>query len=110
MKLRFGRVIAWDLQPGLHFRLAWPFVMHAVNGGDMEGVGEAVEGEGAGERDHVPAVDQPPAEAAHAFGVLVEMNTRRVLIEAAGAPCSVCHFYAKAHQSARSLLFAAAGR
>ncbi len=25
MKLRFGRVIAADLAPGLHFRLAWPF-------------------------------------------------------------------------------------
>ena len=25
MKLRFGRVVASDLQPGLHFRLAWPF-------------------------------------------------------------------------------------
>jgi HflK protein len=25
MKLRFGRVVASDLAPGLHFRLAWPF-------------------------------------------------------------------------------------
>ena len=25
MKLRFGRVVASELQPGLHFRLAWPF-------------------------------------------------------------------------------------
>ncbi len=25
MKLRFGRVVASDLPPGLHFRLAWPF-------------------------------------------------------------------------------------
>ena len=25
MKLRFGRVVATDLPPGLHFRLAWPF-------------------------------------------------------------------------------------
>ena len=25
VQLRFGRVIAWDLQPGLHLRLAWPF-------------------------------------------------------------------------------------
>ena len=47
----------------------------------MEGVGEAVEGQRAGERDHVPAVDQPPAETALAFGELVEMNARGVLIE-----------------------------
>jgi HflK protein len=25
LKLRFGRVVASDLRPGLHFRLAWPF-------------------------------------------------------------------------------------
>ena len=30
VKLRFGRVIASDLQPGLHFRLAWPFESHRV--------------------------------------------------------------------------------
>ena len=30
MKLRFGRVVASDLQPGLHFRLAWPFESHRV--------------------------------------------------------------------------------
>jgi HflK protein len=32
VKLRFGRVIAWDLQPGLHFRLAWPFESHRLIG------------------------------------------------------------------------------
>ena len=30
VKLRFGRVIASDLQPGLHFRLAWPFESHRL--------------------------------------------------------------------------------
>jgi HflK protein len=30
MKLRFGRVVASELQPGLHFRLAWPFESHRV--------------------------------------------------------------------------------
>lgn len=30
MKLRFGRVVASDLQPGLHFRMAWPFESHRV--------------------------------------------------------------------------------
>jgi HflK protein len=30
VKLRFGRVLASDLQPGLHFRLAWPFESHRV--------------------------------------------------------------------------------
>jgi HflK protein len=30
VKLRFGRVVASDLQPGLHFRLAWPFESHRL--------------------------------------------------------------------------------
>jgi uncharacterized membrane protein YraQ (UPF0718 family)/regulator of protease activity HflC (stomatin/prohibitin superfamily) len=30
MKLRFGRVVASDLPPGLHFRLAWPFESHRI--------------------------------------------------------------------------------
>ena len=36
----------------------------AVDGRDLEGVGEAVEREGARQRDRVAAVDQPAAEAA----------------------------------------------
>ena len=28
LRLRFGRVIASDLEPGLHFRLPWPFESH----------------------------------------------------------------------------------
>ncbi|MBV9532874.1 MAG: SO_0444 family Cu/Zn efflux transporter, partial [Bradyrhizobium sp.] len=30
MRLRFGRVIAADLEPGLHFRLPWPFESHRL--------------------------------------------------------------------------------
>jgi HflK protein len=30
VKLRFGRVVASDLPPGLHFRLAWPFESNRV--------------------------------------------------------------------------------
>ena len=30
VKLRFGRVVTSDLQPGLHFRLAWPFESHRL--------------------------------------------------------------------------------
>jgi HflK protein len=30
VKLRFGRVVASDLRPGLHFRLAWPFESHRL--------------------------------------------------------------------------------
>jgi HflK protein len=30
VKLRFGRVVASDLQPGLHFRLAWPLESHRL--------------------------------------------------------------------------------
>ncbi len=42
-------------------------VTAAIDGGDVEGVGEAVEGQRAGERDDVAAIDQPPAEAALAW-------------------------------------------
>jgi HflK protein len=30
LKLRFGRVVAADLEPGLHFRLPWPFESHRL--------------------------------------------------------------------------------
>ena len=53
----------------------------AVDRRDMEGVGEAVETQGARERDHVPAVDEPPAEASLALAELVEMHLGGVLIE-----------------------------
>ena len=57
-------------------------VAAAVDGGDVEGVGEAVEGQRAGERDDMPAIDEPPAEAAVLGGVLVEVDFCRVLVEA----------------------------
>ena len=53
----------------------------AVDRRDMEGVGEAVEAERAGERDHMPAVDEPPAEAPLPLAELVEMHFRGVLVE-----------------------------
>ena len=48
---------------------------------NLEGVGEAVEGQRAGEADDVAAVDEPPAEAALLLHQLVEMDLRRVLVE-----------------------------
>src|SRR5205085_12094111 len=60
------------------------YVAPAVDRRDVERVGEAVEGERAGERDHVPAVDQPLAEAALRFGELVEVHARRILVEPGG--------------------------
>src|SRR5262245_13130855 len=47
----------------------------------MEGIGKPVEGESARERHHVPAIDEPAAEAALRLSELVEMDARRVLIE-----------------------------
>ena len=57
-------------------------VAAAVDRGDVEGVGEPVEAEGARERDDVAAVDQAAAEPALAFAELVEMHLRGVLVEA----------------------------
>jgi hypothetical protein len=56
-------------------------VTPAIDGGDVERIGKAVEGQGAGERDDVAAIDQAPAEAALAFGELVEMDFGRILVE-----------------------------
>ena len=53
----------------------------AVDRRDMEGVGEAVETERPGERDHMPAIDEPPPEAPLALAELVEMHLGGVLIE-----------------------------
>ena len=30
MRLRFGRILASDLEPGLHFRWPWPFENHRL--------------------------------------------------------------------------------
>ena len=48
---------------------------------DMEGVGEAVETQRAGERDHMPAIDEPAPEAPLPLAELVEMHLGGVLIE-----------------------------
>ncbi len=53
----------------------------AIDGGDVERVGEPVEGKRAGDRDHMPAINQPAAEAPLLGSVQVEMNARGVLIE-----------------------------
>src|SRR5215472_18841758 len=53
----------------------------AVDRGDMERVGEAVERERPRERNDVAAVDEAPTEAALALGELIEMNPCRVLIK-----------------------------
>ena len=60
----------------------------AIDRRDMEGVGEAIEGQRAGQRDHVPAIDQPPAEAAAGLRELVEMHLGGVLVEPGGQLCS----------------------
>jgi len=54
----------------------------AVDRRDVEGVGEAVEGQRARERDDMAAIDQPPAEPALALAKQVEMDLGGILIEA----------------------------
>ncbi len=54
----------------------------AVEAEHVEGVGEAVKAERAGDRDDVPPIDEPPAEALLGLTVLVEMHAGGVLIEA----------------------------
>ena len=53
----------------------------AVDRGDPEGVGEAVEAERPRQADDVAAIDQPPAEPALPFRVPVEMHLGGVLVE-----------------------------
>ena len=48
---------------------------------DVEGVGEAVETQRAGERDDMPAIDEPAPEAPLPLAELVEMHLGGVLIE-----------------------------
>src|ERR1700684_518883 len=55
----------------------------AIDRRDMKGVGEAVETEGASERDHMPTIDEPPPEAPLPLAELVEMHPGDVLIEPA---------------------------
>src|ERR1700677_2530607 len=53
----------------------------AIDRRDMEGVGEAVETQGASERDHMPTIDEPPPEAPLPLAELVEMHLGGVLIK-----------------------------
>ena len=56
----------------------------AVDRGDVEGVGEAIEAQCAGERNDVAAIDQTPPEAPLPLAELVEMDLGGVLIEPGG--------------------------
>jgi hypothetical protein len=51
-------------------------VPSAVDPRDMERVRQPVEGERAGKRDHMAAVDEPAFEPALRRGILIEMNAR----------------------------------
>src|ERR1700722_10687899 len=53
----------------------------AIDRRDMEGVGEAIETERPGERDHMSTVDKPPPEAPLSLAELVEVHLGGVLIE-----------------------------
>src|SRR6266571_2857025 len=53
----------------------------AVDRRNVKRIGEPVERERAGERDHMAAVDQAAAEAALRRRMLVEVDARGVLIE-----------------------------
>src|SRR5471032_850565 len=53
----------------------------AIDRGDMERVAETIEAERTRQRYRMTAIDQPLAEAAFAFGEMVEMDTRGILIE-----------------------------
>src|SRR6185312_16001100 len=54
----------------------------AVDGGQMEGVAEAIVGQRPHQRDDDTAVDDALAEASLRFGVLIEVHFGRVLVEA----------------------------
>src|ERR1044071_9153214 len=53
----------------------------AIDRRDMERIAKSVKCERAGERYGVPAIHQAAAETPFAFGKLVEMDSRGVLIE-----------------------------
>ena len=56
-------------------------VAAAIDRRDMKGIGKPVERQRARERDDVPAVDQPAAEAALGLRELIEMDARGILIK-----------------------------
>src|SRR6202041_2423788 len=53
----------------------------AIDGGDMKGIGQAIEGEATRQLNDMAAIDQPPAEPAFTFDKLIEMDARGILIE-----------------------------
>src|SRR5262245_4509641 len=59
-------------------------VPRAVQSENVESIGEPIEAQGAGDGDDVAAIDEPPAEPALAFDMLIEMDARRVLEQARG--------------------------
>ena len=74
------------LGPGKH-RVAGKQRRHmppAVDCRDMKGIGQAVEGQRPRQRDDMPAIDQPAAEASFGLGEQVEMDPGIVLIEPGG--------------------------
>src|SRR5216683_8089550 len=78
-----------QLQPLDHFRPGehgvsgeyWRDVPAAIDAGDVESVAEPVERQRAGERNHVPAIDQAAAEPALTLGELVEVDLGRILVQ-----------------------------
>src|SRR5262245_13463607 len=78
-----------DLQhlgPGVDLvaRKAGRHVSPAVDGGDVEGVGEAIEGQRPRERDDNATVDEASPELALRLLVQIEMHLGGVLVEARG--------------------------
>ena len=59
-------------------------VAPGIDGGDMEGVGEAVERQRARQGDDMAAIDKAAAEAVGGLFILVEMNLGGVLVKAGG--------------------------
>jgi hypothetical protein len=59
-------------------------VPRAIQPENVEGIGEPVKAQGAGDGDDVAAIDEPPAEPAFALDMLIEMDPRRVLEQARG--------------------------
>src|SRR4029453_9172197 len=54
----------------------------AVDRRNVKGITQAIEGQRARKRNGVPAIDKTSTESPAAFGELVEMDARGVLIEA----------------------------
>ena len=63
----------------------------AVDGQDVQAVAEAVERQGARQRDHHAAIDDAGAQPALALGVVVEMDPGAIVVEARGAAVLALH-------------------